>query len=161
MNKKSLVNTVLYRNSLKVNPVTLKMLRLVSVEVLFRLCIMALKRNSAELKKKMGINFPGLSVEIMPDRILKMDEILENFYPFLDEGSDNQFSSLEKLVGHDLFVKSIMTGSKTVSTKAQFAKDIPQFQWEAFVNAEVALGHLISQYPDLKRPNLPMCMLAK
>jgi hypothetical protein len=140
MNKKSLGNTVLKRNSQKPNAATLKMLRFVSVEVLFRLCLMALKRNSADLKTQMGINVLNLSPAIVSDRILKMSTLLENFYP-QKEGCKNEFSHLEKWVGHDLFVKSIMTGSKSVSTKPQFSKDIPRFQWEAFVKAEVALGH--------------------
>ena len=140
MNKKSLGNTVLKRNSQKPNAATLKMLRFVSVEVLFRLCLMALKRNSADLKTRMGINVLNLSPAIVSDRILKMSTLLENFYPHT-QGCKNEFSHLEKWVGHDLFVKSIMTGSKSVSTKPQFSKDIPRFQWEAFVKAEVALGH--------------------
>jgi hypothetical protein len=140
MNKKSLGNTVLKRNSQKPNAATLKMLRFVSVEVLFRLCLMALKRNSADLKTQMGINVLNLSPAIVSDRILKMSTLLENFYPHT-QGCKNEFSHLEKWVGHDLFVKSIMTGSKSVSTKPQFSKDIPRFQWEAFVKAEVALGH--------------------
>ena len=141
MNKKSLANTVLKRNSQKPNAATLKMLRFVSVEVLFRLCMMALKRNSADLKTQMDINLRQFPSDIVSEHIIKMNTLLDNFYP-PDEGSKNQFSRLEKLVGHDLFVKSIMAGSKSVSTKPQFSKDIPRFQWEAFVNAEVALGHL-------------------
>ena len=140
MNKKSLANTVLKRNSQKPNAATLKMLRFVSVEVLFRLCMMALKRNAADLKTQMEANLLQFPPDIVSDRISKMGEVLAHFYP-LDEGSKNQFSRLEKLVGHDLFVKSIMAGSKSVSTKPQFSRDIPRFQWEAFVNAEVALGH--------------------
>ena len=101
---------------------------------------MALKRNSADLKTQMGINVLNLSPAIVSDRILKMSTLLENFYPHT-QGCKNEFLHLEKWVGHDLFVKSIMTGSKSVSTKPQFSKDIPRFQWEAFVKAEVALGH--------------------
>jgi len=43
------------------------------------------------------------------------------------------FQKLERLVGHDCFVKAIMSNSKSGKNKPLYAKDIPEVQWNRFV----------------------------
>jgi hypothetical protein len=141
MNRKSLVNIVLKRNSQKPNPSTLKILRYVAVEVLFRLSMMFLRTNETALLER--IETTGLDVDGEHRR--KIERLLVRMAPSPSQSfqstSKQEFKHLEQWVGHNLFVTSIMFSSKTARNKPQFSKVIPQLQWTEFVSEQVKMGH--------------------
>ncbi len=137
MNRKSLVNIVLKRNSQKPNPSTLKTLRYVAVEVLFRLSMMFLRTNETALLER--IKTTGLDVN--GDHRKKIGRLLVRMAPSVQSTSKQEFEHLEQWLGHDLFVTSIMFSSKTARNKPQFSKVIPQLQWTEFVSEQVKMGY--------------------
>jgi hypothetical protein len=139
MNKKSLVNIVLKRNSQKPNPSTLKMLRYVAVEVLFRLSMMFLKTNETvllETSRRYGIS---------DEHSVKMERLLLLMIPPPSEPSSHkqEFKHLELWLGHDMFVTSIMHSSKTAKNKPQYSKVIPKLQWTEFTAEQFSMGRVV------------------
>jgi hypothetical protein len=138
MNRKSLVNIVLKRNSPKPNPSTLKILRYVAVEVIFRLSMMFLRTNETALLER--IETTGIDVDGEHRR--KIERLLVRMAPPPSQSTSKQeFEHLEQWLGHDLFVTSIMFSSKTIKTKPQFSKVIPQLQWTEFVSEQGKMGY--------------------
>ena len=143
MNKKSLVNIVLKRNSQKPNPSTLKMLRYVAVEVLFRLSMMFLKTNQTvllETSRRYGI---------CDEHPAKMERLLLCMIPPPSEPSTHkqEFKHFELWLGHDMFVSSIMLSSKTAKNKPQYSKVIPKLQWTEFQARQASMGRVVPN-PD-------------
>jgi hypothetical protein len=138
MNRKSLVNIVLKQNSQKPNPSTLKIVRYVAVEVLFRLSMMVLRTNETALLER--IETTGLDVD--GDHRRKIQRLLVRMAPPPSQSASKQeFEHLEQWLGHDLFVTSIMFSSKTVRNKPQLLKVILQLQWTEFVSEQVKMGY--------------------
>jgi hypothetical protein len=144
MNPKSFVNIVFKRNSQKPNPVILDMLHYGSLEVLFRLSMMFLKRNKDLILEGIKANTKGGDEGNLKRHQTKIDYLMKKFYP-KDSNPLKEFAELERWVGHDLLVTAIMTGAKTSGNKNLFAKGIPDIQWEEFKATEVAKK---SEKPD-------------
>ncbi len=134
MNRKSLVNIVLKRNSQKPNPSTLKMLRYVAVEVLFRLSMMFLRTNETALLDLVG-------GDLKDEHKRKIEGLLQTMYPPPSQATEKEeFKHFEQWLGHDLFVTSIMISSKTARNKPQFSQAIPELQWKEFSSDEKKKG---------------------
>ncbi len=137
-NRKSLVNVVLKQNYQKPNPSTLKMLRYVAVEVLFRLSMMFLKKNETALLD----SIETVGGDLKDEHKRKIEKLLHTMYPPPSQVTQKQeFKRFEQWLGHNLFVTSIMISSKTVRNKPQFSKAIPELQWKEFVSEQVEMGH--------------------
>jgi hypothetical protein len=132
------------------------MLRLVASEVMFRLSMMLLKTNKSLIFLKMDQN-KDLSPETVKRHRDKMESLLSQMYPkSSSKYTDKQsFQKFERIVGHDLFVKAIMTISKA---KTRFAKDIPEVQWDKFVRDEKIEGRILSKRKD-KQQSIPKTTL--
>jgi hypothetical protein len=132
------------------------MLRLVASEVMFRLSMMLLKTNKSLIFLKMDQN-KDLSTETVKRHRDQMESLLSQMYPkSSSKYTDKQsFQKFERIVGHDLFVKAIMTISKA---KTRFAKDIPEVQWDKFVKDEKIEGRILSKRKD-KQQSIPKTTL--
>ncbi len=138
-NRKSLVNVVLKGNYQKLNPSTLKMLRYVAVEVLFRLSMMFLKTNQTvllETSRRYGI---------CDEHPAKMERLLLCMIPPPSEPSTHklEFKHFELWLGHDMFVSSIMLSSKTVTNTPQYSQEIPKLKWKEFTEEQFSLGRVV------------------
>jgi hypothetical protein len=93
--------------------VVTKMLRFVSIEIMFRLMMTSLKTNRAKLATI--IMSEGKS---MDPYLPKIDELLEKWYPKDKTSSpEKQFEKLELMTGHDLLVITILAHAKVDSKK--------------------------------------------
>jgi hypothetical protein len=64
---------------------------------------------------------------------------LKKNYPKAMNTKKGEFKQLEKWIGHDLLVTSIMTLGKSTRGNCVFAKGIPPLQWKEFENKEERL----------------------
>jgi hypothetical protein len=133
-----LVNTVLKKNFQKPNHDVFRMLRVVASEVLFRMSIMFLKTNEPIFLEKMTNVSPSDTVNAHRSQV---QFLLKYLYPVSNSKGhvfthSEAFEKCELILGHDLFVKSIMAMSKTGKNKSEFAKGIPEVQWDEFVKNE-------------------------
>jgi hypothetical protein len=136
MNKKSLGNRIMRRGSQSPPLVVTKMLRFVSIEIMFRLMMTSLKTNRAKLATI--IMSEGKS---MDPYLPKIDELLEKWYPKDKTSSpEKQFEKLELMTGHDLLVITILAHAKVDSKKKIFASNILDPQWKEFVEKEQSEG---------------------
>ena len=135
------------------------MLRFISVEVLFRISMMLLKTNEETLLTQMEKNPQNVSNKIKASHETKMTLLLSGMYPSRKDTPMTpkaEFETLEKWLGHDLFVSGLMAAAKTSGQNLVFAKQIPKLQWDAFCAKEVKKGRdrpqSESKYPYMKLP---------
>jgi len=110
------------------------MLRLTASQVLFRLSMLFLHTNELVFVEKMkSKNGPEVD-----NHKRKIRFLLDSMCPSASSkgivySEIESFQKLEKLVGHDFFVKAIMSNSKSGKNKPLYAKGIPKVQWNRFV----------------------------
>ena len=140
-NKKTLANSLFRRNSQKPNPNCLKWIRLLSIEVLFRVSMMFLKTNETKLKSQMAVQATKDGGDIVKVHSRKMEKLLTGMYPNKEGAKPKMlFEKSESWLGHDLLVKAIHTLSKSSTKCTVFAKKIPMVQWESFESEEEKKG---------------------
>jgi hypothetical protein len=86
--------------------------------------------NHSSFLEKMKENRNKLLTGTVKDHRRKIMFLMYNMYPKLEPFE--AFWRYEKVLGHDLLVKSIMALSKVGVNKPQFSNCIPEVQWNKF-----------------------------
>ena len=114
---------------------------MVAIETFFRMSLMYLKQNHEVLRTAMAINRKELDPKVVDLHLQKMNSIMNGFYPKKEQEIVN-FRTLEKWVGHDIFVNALAAEFKCggVGRFRVFEKAVSESDWKAFETAEVSAG---------------------
>ena len=133
------MNSILKKTSATPSEEAVIMLRMVAIEVLFRMSMAYLVKNQQELRKGMRENPEGLRSEDVNMHDMKMTNILSGMHPRNEQNDFAGFVILEKWLGHDLLVNAIMIEAKKGSGRSGdhvFDYQLCEGEWDDFVQSE-------------------------
>jgi hypothetical protein len=115
---------------------------------------MFLKTNETKILKQMKQNPNNISKPLQKIQKTKMTDLLKQMIPNVPR-EQAQFLNLEKWVGHDLLVTSIMTLSKVTRENKVFATVIPPLQWKAFEDKQRRMNRQLPDKNDYFPKHMP------